>query len=107
MLCPKCKKDTLKNHRTYDSDYLPFRKTIQACMNEKCDFRGFYNLSMDKEIEFTYANSELYKRAYLRLCQVLNEEAVALKDGEDYLSKCQQLSFEIANKELKEKLEEI
>ncbi|MEP2447367.1 MAG: hypothetical protein ABJI69_09075 [Balneola sp.] len=61
---------------------------------------------MDKDIEFTYENSELYKRAYLRLCQILNEESEQLNEGETYLEKCQQLSFDLAKSELQDKLEE-
>lgn len=106
MLCPKCKKDTLKVWRTYDSAYLPFRQVVYICGREQCNFKGFYTLSRDKE-EYSLKNHELYKRAYVQLCNILGHVAQELQDGENYLNKCHQLSFELAqNTTDPEKLEE-
>ncbi len=107
MLCPECKHDTVKNHRTYDSEFLPFRKSVMICEMEGCSFRAFYYLSIDEDQQYTYKDHIIYKRAYERLCQVLNQVVKELEPGENYLQKCEQLSFELATVELKEKIEEL
>ena len=106
MLCPKCKRDSLKVYRTYESEYLPFRRAVYICLHEDCNFKDFYTLSRDKE-PFSLKSHLIYYKAYRLLCEQLNRAAEEYHDGANYLNKAQQLSFELANNQISnEKLEE-